>query len=67
MPDVARRGFRCPFCKSDERPEVRSQISTGGWVVFAALLLVCPPLFFVGLLMKEEYRVCADCGSQVSG
>lgn len=65
--DTSRRGFRCPFCKSEARPEVRSKISTGGWIVFAVMIVACFPLFWIGLLMKEEYRVCADCGSQVSG
>lgn len=60
------RGFRCPFCKSEELPEVRSRISTGGWVVFAVMIFVCFPLFWIGLLMKEEYRVCRDCGSTLS-
>lgn len=40
----------------------KSEISTAGWVTFAVLLAVCWPLFWIGLLMKEEYRACADCG-----
>lgn len=55
-------GFRCPFCRTHEYPRVLSRISAGGWVVFAVLLFVFLPLFWIGLLMKEEYRVCRECG-----
>jgi lipopolysaccharide-induced tumor necrosis factor-alpha factor len=57
-----REGFRCPFCGTDEPPYRSEDISAGGWVVFAVLLLFCIPLCWIGLLMKEEYRTCADCG-----
>lgn len=58
----SRRGFRCPFCDSPEPPARREKVSAGGWVVLVVMLLFCFPLFFIGLLMKEEYRVCRDCG-----
>jgi hypothetical protein len=57
-----RRGFRCPNCRSDEPPLIRKDISAAGWAVFVVMLLFCFPLFFIGLLMQEEYRVCRDCG-----
>ena len=60
-------GFRCPYCNSSVWPITRSQISTGGWIVFAVMLLVCFPLFFIGLLITEEYKVCADCGTRIGG
>ena len=63
----ARRGFRCPYCGSTEAPVVRSKISTAGWVTFAVLLLVCLPLFWIGLLMKEDYRECHECGIKIGG
>jgi len=34
-------------------------------VVFVVMLLFCWPLFFIGLLMKEEYQVCSDCGARL--
>lgn len=65
---VSRGGrFRCPFCGSRETPDTRSQISVGGWVVFAVMMFFCFPLFWIGLLMTEEYRVCRDCGSKLGG
>lgn len=62
-----RCGFRCPYCGSTDYPMRRSQISPAGWVVFALMLLICWPLFFIGLMMKEDYSVCADCGLKVGG
>jgi hypothetical protein len=61
-----REGFRCPYCRSTARPYSRSQISPAGWAVFAIMLFICTPLFFIGLLMTEEYRECADCGRRLS-
>ena len=61
----ARFGSTCTACGSDAPPIHRSQISPAGWVVFVVMLLVCWPLFFIGLMMKEEYSVCADCGARV--
>jgi hypothetical protein len=54
-------GFRCPYCQTDEPPMLRRRISIGGWIVFAALLIFCFPLFWIGLLIKEDYRVCRYC------
>jgi lipopolysaccharide-induced tumor necrosis factor-alpha factor len=62
----SRRGFRCPFCRSDAAPLFRSGISAAGWVVFVVMLLFCFPLFFIGLLMQEEYPVCRDCGARLA-
>jgi hypothetical protein len=61
----SRRGFRCPYCRSTARPYVSSQISPAGWVVFVVMILFCFPLFFIGLLMTEEYRTCSDCGMRL--
>ncbi len=58
-------GFRCPFCNSDRRPIRQEKISTGGWVTFAILLAFCPLLFWIGLLIKEEYMQCRDCGAPI--
>ena len=60
-----RSRFRCPFCGSRELPDTRSQISAAGWVGFVVMLLFCFPFFWVGLLIKEEYRVCQECGSKL--
>jgi hypothetical protein len=54
-------GYRCPSCGTTQPPLVEKKISTDGWVVFAALLLFCFPLFWIGLLMKKEHHVCPVC------
>jgi hypothetical protein len=57
----ASAGYRCPFCGTTQQPLVEKKISTEGWIVFAALLVFCIPLFWIGLLMKKEHRVCSMC------
>jgi predicted Zn finger-like uncharacterized protein len=61
----AEGGFRCRKCGSTQSPVRHSQISVGGWVVFAVLVFFCAPLCWIGLLMKEEYRSCFDCGARL--
>lgn len=58
--------FRCPYCGTDAPPLVAQRISTAGWVVFAAMLIFCFPLFFIGLLIKEEYSQCSWCRASLS-
>lgn len=65
-PQFAPHRFRCPFCGSEQPPVVAQRISTGGWIVFAAMILFCFPLFFIGLLIKEEYRQCSWCRASLS-
>lgn len=59
--------FTCPFCRYQGPPLARSKVSTGGWIMFVVLLLFCFPLFWIGLLMKDHYRVCSGCGTTVGG
>jgi hypothetical protein len=37
------------------------KISTAGWITFATLMLVCLPLFWIGLLIKEPRCQCPNC------
>jgi hypothetical protein len=66
QPLVSAENFRCPFCQTTAPPIVARRISTAGWIVFAALLIFCLPLFFIGLLIKEEYRMCSWCRAPLS-
>jgi hypothetical protein len=59
--------WTCPFCRYQGAPLARSKISTAGWILFVVSLFVCFPLFFIGLLLKDRYRVCASCGTTVGG
>lgn len=62
-----RSRFCCPYCGSEEHPLIRSKVSGGGWVIFVIVLLIFFPLCWVGLLMRERYHVCYDCGVRVGG
>lgn len=53
--------FGCPRCASQLMPRYTRQISTAGWIVFAVLLLMFFPLFWIGFLIKEDVRVCPVC------
>jgi uncharacterized paraquat-inducible protein A len=58
-------GYRCPYCRTRARPYRRSQISGAGWAIFIVMILFCLPLFWIGLLITEEYSVCSRCGARV--
>lgn len=68
QPDFAAYGYHCPRCGSQHPPQVTRKISAAGWVVFAILLvsgffsLFC----WIGLLIKEEIRVCPVCNVRIS-
>ena len=53
--------YRCPNCMSQFLPKTERRISTTGWVVFAILLVAFFPLFWIGLLIKEDVLVCPSC------
>jgi len=58
--------FRCPHCNSNAAPVIAKRIGTAGWVVFFALLIICFPLCFIGLFIKEEYRMCSWCRGAIA-
>lgn len=59
-------GYRCPRCASQALPNIVRKISTAGWITFAVLLVMFFPLFWIGLLIKEDVRVCPACNLQIS-
>ena len=65
-PHLSAINFRCPYCGTDAPPLVARRISTAGWIVFAAMIIFCFPLFFIGLLIKEEHRQCSWCRASLS-
>jgi hypothetical protein len=58
--------FTCPNCLSQFPPRIERRISTTGWIIFAVLMVVFFPLFWIGLLMKEEVKVCAVCNARTT-
>jgi hypothetical protein len=57
--------YHCPFCGSTARRYFKKKISPAGWIVCVLLLFFTICLFWIGLLITEEYRVCPDCGMKV--
>ncbi len=51
----------CPRCSRQNFPAIRQQVSTAGWITFAILLVTIFPLFWIGLLIKEDAYVCPVC------
>lgn len=60
-PPYLSQSYRCPRCGTNHLPQVTKKVSTAGWVVFAVLLVFFLPLFWIGLLIKEEVRTCPVC------
>ncbi len=58
--------FQCPRCMGRMMPRMERRVSTGGWITFAALLVLFFPLFWIGLLIKEDVRVCPVCNLKLS-
>jgi hypothetical protein len=58
--------FRCPNCMSQYLPRQERRISTAGWITFAVLLVFFFPLFWIGLLIKEDVLICQTCNTKVS-
>lgn len=61
VPTQQQHHWRCRHCGWVGVPTMRTQISTGGWVVFGFLLVLCFPLFWVGLLIKDLSYECGRC------
>lgn len=57
--------FRCPNCMAEMMPRIERKISTTGWIVFAVLLVTVFPLFWIGLLIKEDVPFCQTCNAKL--
>ncbi|QUW03037.1 LITAF-like zinc ribbon domain-containing protein [Chloracidobacterium validum] len=56
----------CPHCQTNSPPHMRSRVAPGGWITMAILLLLCWPLFWIGLLVREDYLRCSNCGKRLT-
>lgn len=57
--------FHCPYCSTTTPPVEKSNISQGGWILFVVFLVVCFPVCFLGLLIREKHKYCASCGMKL--
>ncbi len=58
--------LECPYCKAKAPPFIRSKVSAAGWVFFVVVLILFFPLCWIGLLIRDNYYVCARCGMVLS-
>ena len=65
QPQHLSQNYRCPHCMSQFLPRQDRRISTAGWITFAVLLVFFFPLFWIGLLIKEDTQICPSCNSRV--
>ena len=58
--------LECPNCRNRFAvPRLERRISTAGWITFSVLLVFFFPLFWIGLLIKEDVRTCPGCGTKL--
>lgn len=58
-------GYHCPRCHSPHLPHLVSKMSQEGLIVMIVMIFLCLPLFWIGFLIKENSRVCPNCGLKV--
>lgn len=56
----------CSRCGNRHIPQVERRISTAGWITFAVLLVFFFPLFWIGLMIKEDVQICPACNSKTA-
>ena len=59
------QGYHCPRCGTHAPPIIERKVSTAGWIVFSVLLVFTWVFFWIGLLMKENVRICPVCQAKV--
>ena len=64
-PQYMAGNYRCPNCGTQYLPLVERRISTAGWITFSLLLVFTIIFFWIGLLIKEEVRICPVCRTKV--
>ena len=60
-PQNMAHGYHCPRCSSQMMPIMSRRVSTAGWITFAVLLVTTGIFFWVGLLIREDVRICPVC------
>ncbi|MGI8669729.1 MAG: LITAF-like zinc ribbon domain-containing protein [Aridibacter sp.] len=66
QPQNMNYAYRCPRCAGQQTPRFERKISTAGWIIFAVLLVVFFPLFWIGLLIKEDVQFCSVCNLRLN-
>jgi lipopolysaccharide-induced tumor necrosis factor-alpha factor len=69
VPAATHVGLACPYCGHQGPLLVQKQLSQGGWILFAVLLLLCFPLCWLPFVIdgcKDKTAKCAACGLKVA-
>lgn len=68
QPDMRFMGghYRCNYCGSSQLPILEKRVSSTGWIVFALLLVFTFFFFWIGLLIKEDVRICPNCRNKLN-
>ena len=53
--------YRCPRCATTQLPRLESKISDAGIITIIVMAVFCFPLFWIGMLMKQQYTTCPVC------
>ncbi len=65
QPNRMTYGYRCPRCTTQALPLLTRKVSTAGWITFAVLLVTTGIFFWIGLLIREDVRVCPVCNLRI--
>ena len=57
----ATNSFSCPYCRSQQPPIWKSEVSTVGWITCVILGCTTCVFFWVGLLIRDKYTICSSC------
>ena len=66
QPNSMNYGYRCPRCGTNAPPTIVRKISTAGWITFAVLMALFLPLFWIGLLIREDAHICPVCNLRIT-
>jgi hypothetical protein len=64
--NAMQQAYLCQRCMNRFPPRYERRVSTAGWIVFAVLLVTFFPLFWIGLLIKEDVWVCQACNARMT-
>ncbi len=56
--------LHCPRCGS-QAIKYERKVSTAGWIVFVALLVTTGIFCWIGLLIKEDVKICRVCNYKI--
>ena len=62
---MSRPDSRCRACGFSGESAIGTKVSGAGWATLVVMLFICVPLCWIGLLLREQYPMCPQCGSHI--